>query len=161
MRFATQNELIGMLGPPPRDTSSLVRFISPFPLQIAWGDRPWIYSFPVHEIMHGPITKAFNEIFDCYGLDNINQLGIDQFGGCYNYRKMRGGSSWSKHAWAIAVDLDPARNGLRTKAPKAQFSKPEYNDLMGCFYRSGFVSLGHEKDYDYMHFELSYETIKG
>lgn len=159
MRFAKPKELLQILGEPPRDTSKMPKFILPFPLQITWGNKPWIHSFPVHEKAHKPFTDAFNNILDCYTLEQIKELGIDQFGGCYNYRKGTKSNNWSTHAWAIAIDLDPVRNGYAVKKPKAQFSKAEYLDLMGAFYRAGFVNLGHERDFDYMHFELSYETL--
>jgi hypothetical protein len=68
---------------------------------------------------------------------------------------MRGSKTkWSRHAWGIAIDLDPARNGLKTKKPTAQFSKPEYKAMIDIFYRHGFIGLGPEQDRDWMHFQL-------
>jgi hypothetical protein len=69
---------------------------------------------------------------------------------------MRGSKTkWSRHAWGIAIDLDPARNGLKTKKPIAQFSKPEYKAMIDIFTKHGFIGYGPAKDYDWMHFELS------
>ena len=69
---------------------------------------------------------------------------------------MRGSTTkWSRHSWGIAIDLDPARNGLKTKKPTAQFSKPEYKPMLDMFARNGFISYGVDKDYDWMHFELN------
>jgi hypothetical protein len=99
--------------------------------------------------------SVFNDLLDHYGLDEIQRLGIDLYGGCFNYRKMRGGSSWSKHSWGIAIDLDPARNLLRESARTARFARQEYQPMIDIFYKHGFVSLGVEKNYDWMHFEIN------
>jgi hypothetical protein len=69
---------------------------------------------------------------------------------------MRGSKTrWSRHAFGIAIDLDPARNGLKVKKPLAQFSKPEYKAMIDIFYANDFISYGIEKDFDWMHFELA------
>ena len=91
-------------------------------------------------------------MLDAYGIIKLQQLGIDLFGGCFNFRKMRGGNSWSEHSWGIAIDLDPERNGLRTSFKRSQFSKPEYKKMFDIFYKYGFLNLGKEKNYDSMHF---------
>jgi hypothetical protein len=88
-------------------------------------------------------------------LTELQRLGIDLFGGCVNVRTMRGSKTrWSRHAFGIAIDLDPARNQLRWGRDKAQFAKPEYKALIDIFYSNGFLNYGIEKNYDFQHFEL-------
>jgi hypothetical protein len=82
-------------------------------------------------------------------------IGIDLFGGCFAFRAMRGGSEWSRHSWGIAIDLDPERNKLKETKRTARFAKDEYKPMIDIFYKHGFISLGVEKDYDWMHFEIS------
>ena len=101
------------------------------------------------------LLGVFNDILEEYGLEKIQELGIDLFGGIYNCRPMRGGTKFSKHAWGIAIDLDPARNGLKTTFKKAQFSKPEYDKLHEIFEKHGFINLGKTRGYDAMHWEIN------
>jgi hypothetical protein len=136
----------------PGDTY-LVSCKSPFPLIIAWDKTKKVNAFKCHCLIKDRLEAVLNELLEHYGIEKINELGINLFGGCYNYRKMRGGKAWSSHAWGIAIDLDPERNGLKTKADKAQFAKPEYRKMFEIFGKYDFVNYGIEKGHDFMHFE--------
>lgn len=127
----------------------------PFPMRIAWDTKVTVSKIQVHKLVAPKLQAALQEILDTYGLPEIQRLGIDLFGGCYNYRKMRGGSDWSRHAWGIAIDLDPARNPLKASSKTAQFAKPAYKKMIEIFYKHGFKGLGPEKNYDWMHFEIA------
>jgi len=83
--------------------------------------------------------------------EGIKELGLDQFGGCFADRDIRGGDRKSTHAWAIAFDFDPSHNTLHMKAPIARFSKPEYEAWWQAWEAEGWYSLGRHKDYDWMH----------
>lgn len=139
----------------PGDLKNLVTIMLPFPLRIAWDPKTTTRKLTCHKLIKDQLLAVFDDILLHYGQDKIKELGIDLFGGCYNFRKMRGGSKWSRHSWAIAVDLDPARNGLKTKWKDAQFSKPEYKAMVDAFYKHGFFSYGKERDFDAMHFEIN------
>jgi hypothetical protein len=97
---------------------------------------------------------VFDDLLAHYGYEKLVELGIDLFGGCFAYRKMRGGSSWSKHSWGIAIDLDPVRNQLHETSRTARFARPEYKPMIDIFYKHGFIGLGPEKNFDFMHFEI-------
>ena len=138
----------------PGDTKNLTRINLPFPMVIAWDRTKTTSKMQVHKSAAPSLTKIFKEILAVYGLAEIKRLGINLFGGSYNFRQMRGGTKWSVHSWALAIDLDPSRNRLKATKKTAQFAKPEYKKMIDIFYKHGWYSLGVEKDYDWMHFQF-------
>jgi hypothetical protein len=127
---------------------------TPFPFRLAWDKKTIVTKISCHKLIAKQLKDALTEILQVYGLTKIKQLGIDLYGGCFNFRKMRGGSDWSRHSWAIAIDLDPERNQLEETSATARFARPEYKAMIDIFYKYGFVGLGREKNYDWMHFEI-------
>jgi hypothetical protein len=149
----TTNQIIAKYGQP--GTSNLIMMPLPYPMRIAWDTNTSVNRIQVHKLVAPKLKAVFDELLATYGLPELQRLGIDLFGGCYNFRKQRGGSDWSRHAWAIAIDLDPARNPLKASNKTAQFAKPAYKKMIEIFYKHGFVGLGPEKNYDWMHFEIA------
>ena len=127
----------------------------PFPMRLAWDKTKTINKIYCHKDIKAKLYNALSEILHVYGLKKIQELGIDLYGGCFNYRKMRNGNSWSKHSWGVAIDLDPERNQLKETSKTARFARPEYKQMIDIFYKNGFISLGREKNYDWMHFEIA------
>ena len=151
----TTQQIIAKYGKPDDDGSDyLVTIQLPYPMRLAWDKKTSVNKIRCHKLIAEKFKLVFQEILNHYGLTKIQELGIDLFGGCFAFRKMRGGNDYSRHSWAIAIDLDPARNGLKTTWLKAQFSKPEYKPMIDIFYKHGFINLGKEKNYDAMHFEV-------
>jgi len=132
----------------------LVTIELPYPMRLAWDTDTTVTKMRCHKLVADNFLGVFNDLLDVYGYEKIKELGIDLFGGCFNYRKMRGGTSWSTHSWGIAIDLDPARNLLKETAKTARFARPEYQPMIDIFYNNGFESLGIEKNYDWMHFQI-------
>lgn len=150
----SESQIISKYGTP-GNPDNFVTIGIPYPMRIAWDIKTIIRKMQCHEEAAIPFTCVFEDLLKHYGLQNIQTLGIDLFGGCINVRPMRGSKKkWSRHAWGIAIDLDPTRNGLKVKAPVAQFSKLEYEPMIDIFYKNGFISYGREKNFDWMHFEL-------
>lgn len=127
----------------------------PYPMRLAWDKNVKVRRISCHRNIAKPLLNVFNDLLSHYGYEKIISLGIDLFGGCFNFRAMRGGSSWSSHAWALAIDLDPDRNRLKETSKTARFARPEYKPMIDIFYKHGFISLGREKNYDWMHFEYA------
>ena len=151
----TTNEIVKKYGKPNETGEGyLTTILLPYPMKLAWDLDTKVSKMRCHKLAAEPFLNVFNDLLAEYGMTEIERLGIDLFGGCFNYRKMRGGTSWSKHAWGIAVDIDPARNLLKETAKTARFARPEYQKMIDIFYKNGFISLGIEKNYDWQHFEL-------
>jgi len=151
----TTNDIVKKYGKPNETGEGyLTTILLPYPMKLAWDLDTKVSKMRCHKLAAEAFENVFNDLLAHYGMNEIERLGIDLFGGCFNYRKMRGGSEWSKHSWGIAIDLDTARNKLKETAKTARFARPEYQPMIDIFYRHGFISLGIEKNYDWQHFEL-------
>ena len=120
----------------PNETGNgyLVKIQLPYPMRLAWDTDTVVNTMMCHKLVSAKFLAVFSEIHRVYGYEKIKELGIDLFGGCFKYRKMRGGNSWSTHSWGIAIDLDPARNLLKETSKTARFARPEYKDMIDIFY---------------------------
>lgn len=162
MRIATQKEKFQYLGAPGL-TESLDKVNLPFPVVLAWKPSYNIRQFSAHKL----VTRHIELVYaDLAKLDKhlINRAGIQLWGGCYEFRPVRGTETrdkppFSAHSWGIAVDTDPVRNGLFMKAPKANLSHAEFDPIHDIWARYGFLNMGHVIGRDYMHHEASYELI--
>lgn len=98
---------------------------------------------------HAKIADVLAAVFD-----DIHAAGksghIKSFNGCYNFRKKRGGSSWSTHAWGIAVDVNASANPM-TSRKRGPVISGDQKHLAPFFERRGFywgANFG-----DAMHFQ--------
>jgi hypothetical protein len=149
----TTAEIIKKYGEP-GDTANFTTIQLPYPMRIAWDTSKTVSKMTVHQLAAPSLLKILNEILIEYTLPRIQALGIDLFGGCYNYRPQRGGTEWSHHAWALAIDLHPTKNSLKQTSKTALFAKPEYYKMIEIFYRNGWYNQGVEKGSDFMHFTV-------
>jgi hypothetical protein len=149
----TYKEKVGAFGVPDEQGSYLVAIPLPFPMRLAWDASVTVTRVRCHRSIAKALEAALKEIFSHYGQEQISKLGIDRFGGCFNYRATRQGRGWSSHSWGIAIDLDPDRNRLHYTNKEAAFARPKYLPLISIMEKHGFVNLGVLKNYDWMHFE--------
>lgn len=148
----TSADLIDFYGPP--GTGQVV-VPAPYPLRIAWDQTQVIERFSCHERCVDAFTGVFRDTLAHYGMDKVQELRLDLFGGCLNVRRKRGGSSWSVHAFGAAIDLDPDRNRLHWRHDEAALAKPEYRPFWQIVESYGLVSLGRTRDFDWMHFQAA------
>jgi hypothetical protein len=125
----------------------------PFKLKIAWDLDSEISSFKCHEDVADSVTRVYNKIASAYSSEQISEIGIDLWGGCYNYRKKRGGSTLSTHAYGLAIDTDPIRNQLKWDSSKARLAKPDAVEFWKCWESEGWLSLGRARNFDWMHIQ--------
>jgi hypothetical protein len=128
---------------------------SPYPLKLAWKPNKIVNRFTCHEKVAPAIERVLQKVLSHYGLEEIQRLRLDLWGGALNVRKMRGGSKWSTHAWGTSIDWDPSNNQLKWNKQKATLAAPEYNYWWDCWEEEGAVSLGREQDRDWMHVQFA------
>lgn len=150
-RWPHQSDVADYFGDPGRRLS---RANIAYPMRIAWNTDQVVRSFACHEKVVEPIEHIFAETLRHYGT-RVGDLGLDLFGGCYNYRRMRGGTKLSMHSWGIAVDLDPENNQLRWGRDRARFAREEYEPFWRIVESTGAVSLGRTRNFDWMHFQFA------
>jgi len=150
----TTKDIIKKYGKPTQKGEYLTTIKLPYPMKLAWDKKVVVKTMRCHKLVANNFISVFNDILEAYGIKKIQELGIDLFGGCFNFRQMRGGSDYSRHSWGIAIDLHPEANGLKTPFNKALFSKPEYKKLHEAFEKHGFINLGKAYNYDTMHWEI-------
>lgn len=151
----TQDQLKKKYGIPNKTGEGYLTIIDlPYPMFLNWDTSKYVTRMSCHKLAADKFKAVFKEILEVYGIDEIKRLQIDDFGGCFNYRAMRGGSELSVHSWGLAIDLDPDRNLLKETSKTARFARPEYKPMIDIFYKHGFESLGREKNYDWMHFQI-------
>lgn len=127
----------------------------PYPMRLAWDKAKTVKKMQCNKLVAERFKTVFKELLAHYGLAELQRLEIDLFGGCFNYRMMRGSeSTLSRHSWGVAIDLSPEKNGLKTPVAKSQFAGKDYNKMFEIFERNGFINLGKVKGYDTMHFEI-------
>ena len=152
---------------PKQDYSSMVRFYGkvgenqtlltlPYSMVLAWDTNVNVGRMSCHSKVSSSLERIFQKTLEHYGLPAIKELNLDQFGGCLNVRKKRGGSSWSIHSWGAAVDLDPERNQLHWGKNKAYFAKKDYEPFWKIVAAEGWTSLGKERNFDWMHFQAAH-----
>lgn len=127
----------------------------PYPMKLAWDLKTSIRRFQIHEKAHDSALRVLNRVRKHYGEGRIKRLGLDLFGGCLNVRAMRGGEDLSMHSWGIAIDFDPERNQLRWGKDRAQLAKSDYEAFWRLWEEEGWVSLGRERNYDWMHVQAA------
>lgn len=132
-----------------------VRVPVPWTMRLAWDTGTTVSSISLHAKVAESARRAFDRIARVYSPAEIRAYGFDLFGGSLAVRKMRGGSAWSMHSWGIAIDFDTERNQLRWGRDRAFLARPECAAFLDAWEAEGWVSLGRERNYDWMHVQAA------
>lgn len=130
----------------------LVKVMPPYPL---YYEGRAVECISVHRAIAEHVEAALREVLQVYGAARIKELGLDQYGGCYNYRQTTGGSTLSMHAWGIALDFCPDKNAYKMKAPAASLSAEACRPWWEIWEKHGAVSMGRTYDKDWMHVQFA------
>jgi hypothetical protein len=122
---------------------------------LSWDLRTKTSKTSCHQKVSDSLMRILTRVKDIYGENNISDLRLDHFGGCYNERKIRNGDLWSMHSWGIAFDFDPRHNALKWGRNKATLSHPDYDDWWICWEEEGWISLGRKRNFDWMHVQAA------
>lgn len=122
------------------------------PFQMTYAGAP-IKTIRVHKACSESLYRALQAIWIAGGKDQkkMDFWGVSIYGGCFNYRLARGLSSLSMHSYGCAIDLDPARNGLKDKTPRFA----NFPEVLKAFADEGWVWGGKWKRPDGMHFQAA------
>lgn len=154
-KWPKQRDVAAFYGTPDDVPARMQTILFPFPMRIAWEPTSTVHKTSVHKLCAQSFVDIWTETLAHYGHDRIVELRLDMFGGVYNKRKMRGGSKWSMHAYGCAEDIDPDRNQLKWHRNNAELDDVPYKDFWDIVYKHGGLSLGREKDMDWMHFQFT------
>lgn len=134
---------------------NIVTFDLPYALRLDYALDQTVTRARLHRLCAPAFVAAMVEVRDHYGADRQRDLGLDRYAGGYMPRKMRGGSSWSMHAYGCAVDFYAAPNGLKTRCPQALFCGPEYKPFLDIMQSHGWLPAGRLWGGDFMHFQMA------
>jgi len=145
---STQEALREFYGAP-GDESNLVTIEFPFPM---FYDGKRVTKSRCHLKVAASLKRILAEIGQLHGNDRGVMEEAEDYGGIYNFRPKRGGTSYSVHSWGAAIDLDADDNTFRDTWPiKADMPL----EIMEAFAREGWQSAGAFWGYDAMHFEAT------
>lgn len=145
----------GRHGEPGGHTPPLTAVGVPWRLRIAWDLRQTTDRIHCHSRAAPSLARVLTRVAALYPPEEIVRLRLDRYGGCYNPRRMRGGSAWSTHAWAVAIDWDPERNWLTWGRSQAGLAHPDYIPWWEAWEAEGWVSLGRARNFDWMHVQAA------
>lgn len=151
---------VGGVASPQWQSRYLTRIKPPFAMTYAGSP---ISGITVNKNCADAMFAALNDLWHMCNKSQktIDRLGASIYGGCFNYRLMRGSNSkLSTHSWGCAIDIDPANNGLGDYTPNILPSSP----IVEAFLDQGAVWGGDwngnkrvldERRPDAMHFQFA------
>ena len=146
-RYADMNDFYGPVG------QNIERYKVPFRMRLAWDLPTTIDKMSLNKRCGESAIGVYESVRDHYSVSGIVELRLDLFGGSLNVRKMRGGENYSVHSWGAAIDTDPLRNQFRWNNLQATLDGPDYDFWWKAWEEAGWVSLGRERNFDWMHIQ--------
>jgi hypothetical protein len=145
---SSQSELQAFYGSP-GDESQLVSITFPYPM-LYEGKK--VASTRVHRKCADSLMQVLRKIGLRYAADSSVMDAAQDYGGIYNNRPMRGGSTPSLHARGAAIDLDADDNGNKVAWPTGADMPLE---VIEEFAKEGWTSAAVFWGRDAMHFQAT------
>lgn len=126
----------------------------PYPLRYT-GTDPFkvVTRITCHKLVADSLISIFQDILAHYGsLRAVQENRMDLYAGCLNVRPMRNGTSWSRHSWGIAIDLDDIQNGNGVPWPGIATMPME---VIKIFEKHGWKSYAKTLGRDAMHMQCA------
>lgn len=133
----------------PGDESQLVTLVFPYPMLY---DGKAVRTTRCHKKVLVPLMRALSDIGSRFTDHPEIRDEAEDYGGCFNFRLKRGGSSYSLHSYGAAIDLDADDNSFRDSWPM-QSDMPL--EIMEAFARQGAIGGGWAWGFDAMHFQFT------
>ena len=145
--------MFGEHGDPDGDSPPMVAAKLPFTAYLYGRRDSPVHSISCHKLAAKSLGLVFEDLAETFPTEEARDAaGILDYYGCYNPRRIRQGSVWSMHSWAIAVDFNAPANMLNDHWPRVAEMPLE---VMECFSRQGWIAAGAWWSADAMHFEAS------
>ena len=153
-KLPTQSQVSSFYGRPGTEIKSRLSTVSlPFSLRLDYNLRQKVKRVTLHEKCAPSFVSAMIDVRDFYGAADMKELGLDRYAGGYNHRNMRGGKSWSMHAYGCAVDFFAQPNGLRMTCPRALFCGDDYKAFLNIMESHDWLPAVRLWGKDAMHFQ--------
>lgn len=136
------------------EARSLQTVAVPYPLRLAWEPEVVVRRITCHRRVARPLGQCLEAVLAHYGsVEAVRAARMDLYGGCYNFRTMRGSNALSLHSYGIAIDLDPERNALGQKWVEEKGMMPLA--VVRIFEAAGWTWGGRWNRPDAMHFQAA------
>lgn len=131
------------------DETQLVSIEFPYPMFYG-GKR--VTRSRVNRRCADSLLQVLQNIGTSYGSRKDIMEEAEDYGGIFNFRNKRGGSTFSVHAYGAAIDLDADDNTFKDSWPMRSDMPLE---IIECFAKQGWVSAAVFWGYDAMHFQAT------
>jgi hypothetical protein len=131
---------------------NLERITPPYRMVLAWEPKRRLNSILVHKKVASSLLYCLNKISLLFGSEQAVEANrMHLYGGCYNFRLMRGATKLSMHAYGCAIDLDPEANPLGKRYEEGKGMIPMA--VVKIFEDEGWAWGGRWERPDCQHFE--------
>lgn len=144
--YSTQDALREFYGEP-GDESNLVVIEFPYPM---FYDGKRVLKSRCHLKVAASLTRILNQIGNLYSANKDIIEEAEDYGGIFNFRHKRGGTTYSVHSWGAAIDIDADDNSFKNTWPLMADMPLE---ICEAFAKEGWTSAGPFWGFDAMHHE--------